>query len=76
MVFQTALNKASPTLRGATNPDTEDSNIISHYSWMISLLPYMGHSKTYDAFDLNRSWMEKPNIDPAWTSVPEFLNPL
>jgi hypothetical protein len=48
----------------------------AHFSWLTSLLPFLGHQKLYDQFDFERSLTEKRNVVVGAALIPEFLNPL
>jgi hypothetical protein len=45
------------------------------YSWMVQLLPYLGHEKTYSRFDFTKSWVEGRNLQLTAETIPAFLNP-
>jgi hypothetical protein len=62
-------------------PDPQRSNYRwepdRRMSWMVELLPYLGHQMLYDTIDPNRhfAWSDKQNLMAARTVVPEFIDP-
>jgi hypothetical protein len=44
-------------------------------SWMVELLPHLGHDQLYQRIKMERSWDDPVNLLAARTLVPEFLNP-
>ncbi len=44
-------------------------------SWMVELLPYLGHQTLYNSIDKGASWDDPRNLVAAHTLVPEFLDP-
>jgi hypothetical protein len=53
----------------------EGDNLQGHYSWMHSILPFIGHQDIYDKFDLNKKWSDKSQLQNCARPIPEFLNP-
>jgi hypothetical protein len=49
---------------------------LAHFSWLTSLLPFLGHQKIYERFDFQQSLDENRNLQIGATIIPEFLNPL
>ncbi len=64
----------SQTLWGARRVE-EDDPIIARYSWMVELLPHLGHQAIYDRFDLTKSWADSVNDLPVAAVIPQFINP-
>lgn len=64
----------SSTLSGIRRVNSTDPP-IAHYSWMTSLLPFLGHKQLYDQFDFQRPISGK-NLQLGAELIPEFLNPL
>ncbi len=62
-----AFPRAS-TLRSAREP----SNRVS---WMVGLLPYLGHDTLFNQVDFSKSWRDPVNWIPGRTIVPQFLDP-
>lgn len=48
----------------------------AHFSWLASLLPFLGHAKTYERIDFSQSVTNGTNLQVGGTLIPEFLNPL
>lgn len=44
-------------------------------SWMVHLLPYIGHEGLYKQFDFSKPLTDPKNIKLTHTIIPEFLNP-
>jgi hypothetical protein len=49
---------------------------LAQFSWLTSLLPFLGHQNLYEQFDFNKSFTDGKNLQVGNTIVPEFLNPL
>lgn len=64
----------SGSLRGA-QPVEGDDFVITQYSWMCNLLPYLGRDTLYNKFDFQVPWTDERNARFCMTVVPEFLNP-
>jgi hypothetical protein len=47
----------------------------THFSWLTSLLPFLGHVKTYESIDFSQSVTKGANLHVGCTVIPEFLNP-
>jgi hypothetical protein len=47
----------------------------AHFSWLTSLLPFLGHTKTYERIDFSQSVTKGNNLHVGCTVIPEFLNP-
>lgn len=45
------------------------------YSWMVQLLPHLGHEDIYKKFDFSKPWDEDPNAPLVVQVIPAFLNP-
>jgi hypothetical protein len=45
------------------------------YSWMVQLLPHLGHEDLYKKFDFKKPWEEDPNEPLTMEVIPAFLNP-
>ena len=65
---------SSGSLRGAQPVEGEDF-VITQYSWMCNLLPYLGQDKLYNEFDFQVAWTDERNARLCTTVVPAFLNP-
>jgi hypothetical protein len=65
---------SSGSLRGAQPVEGEDF-VITQYSWMCNLLPYLGQDKLYNEFDFQVPWTDERNARLCTTVVPAFLNP-
>ncbi len=65
---------SSGSLRGA-QPVEGDDFVITQYSWMCNLLPYLGQDKLYNEFDFQVPWTDERNARLCTTVVPAFLNP-
>jgi hypothetical protein len=63
----------SQTLRGAAK--IGDEPVMAGFSWMVELLPHLGHEAIYEKFDLSKSWSDQQNVQHTQLIVPEFLNP-
>jgi hypothetical protein len=48
---------------------------IQGYSWMVQLLPHLGHEDLYKKFDFSKTWDEDPNEPLTMQVIPAFLNP-
>jgi hypothetical protein len=48
---------------------------IANYSWMTSLLPFLGHKQLYDQFDFQKP-ISGRNLQLGGQLIPAFLNPL
>ena len=46
-----------------------------HYSWMVNVLPFLGHQDVYDKFDFAKPLHDDVNLVPSCQLVPEFLVP-
>lgn len=44
-------------------------------SWLVSLLPYLGHEDLYNRIDRKKSWRDEENQKQGAILIPEFLNP-
>ncbi len=49
---------------------------LEKLSWMVALLPKLGHRTLYDNIALYASWKDERNWLAAQTMVPEFLSPV
>jgi len=63
------------SLRGAIPTGQDDETVVSQYSWMTQLLPYLGHEKVFHSFDLQKPWTDKKNAMFATAVIPDFLSP-
>jgi hypothetical protein len=45
------------------------------YSWMVELLPHLGHQRLYDNFDFTKTWADGRNVRNTVETIPAFLNP-
>jgi hypothetical protein len=48
---------------------------LAQFSWLTSLLPFLGHQGLYERFDFSKSLTDGKNVQLGGTIVPEFLNP-
>jgi hypothetical protein len=68
------------TQSGARHSGVRRANMIdpplAQFSWLTSLLPFLGHQNLYEQFDFNKSFTDGKNLQLGGTIVPEFLNPL
>lgn len=71
---QTWYGQSSGELKGVRRAG-DGEMIFSHYSWLTSVLPHLGHQKLYDDFNFSASWMDDENLQLSGVIVPEFLNP-
>ena len=53
----------------------QDKLPLDGYSWMVQLLPYLGHEKTYARFDFTKSWTVPKNLVLTSEVIPAFINP-
>ncbi|HVA49707.1 MAG TPA: DUF1559 domain-containing protein [Pirellulales bacterium] len=53
----------------------QEKSVVAGYSWMIDLLPYLGHSDLYNRFDFNKGWHEEANIELTCQVIPAFIDP-
>lgn len=53
----------------------EDKHMLAGYSWMVQLLPHIGHKNVYDKFSFDKSWSSEANLSSIFTLIPEFLDP-
>jgi hypothetical protein len=67
-------HSSSGSLRGAQPVEGEDF-VITQYSWMCSLLPYLGQDDLYNEFDFKVPWTDERNARLCTIVVPAFLNP-
>lgn len=49
--------------------------ILGGYSWMVELLPYLGHNDIYQAFDFKKEWTDPANLQNTGKVIPAFLDP-
>ncbi|HEX7379387.1 MAG TPA: DUF1559 domain-containing protein [Pirellulales bacterium] len=61
-------------LVGVTRKD--DKPVLAGYSWMVHLLPYVGHDDLHKKFDFAKGWHEKENLALACQEIPAFLDPM
>jgi DNA-directed RNA polymerase subunit RPC12/RpoP len=47
----------------------------AHFSWMTSLLPFLGHGPTYEKFDFQQPVDKSVNLNVGRTLIPEFISP-
>src|SRR5262245_28159248 len=64
----------SSTLSGIRRVNASDPP-IAHFSWLTSLLPFLGHKQLYDQFDFQKP-IDGKNLQLGGALIPEFLNPL
>lgn len=50
-------------------------NLQAHYSWLVQVLPYIGHQQIYDKFDFQQSLLARDNLQLSGEIIPEFQNP-
>jgi hypothetical protein len=62
------------TLAGAIFVEN-DKPMVTQYSWMTELLPYMNYQTLYSRINFSHSWTHKNNFEIATTLIPEFLDP-
>ena len=67
---------AANAKRAGTRKAGDGELVILHYSWMVELLPELGHQKVYDRFNFEKSWTEPENQVVCHELIPQFLNPL
>ncbi|MBI3464764.1 MAG: DUF1559 domain-containing protein [Planctomycetes bacterium] len=67
------LGKPEP-LKGA-QVSGPDKLPMEGYSWMVQLLPHLGHEDLYKKFDFSKPWDEDPNEPLTMQVIPAFLNP-
>ena len=60
---------------GARQRD-EVGSVTGQFSWLVELLPFIGHQAIYDDLDFAKGWTERANIAAAIQVIPEFQNPL
>lgn len=55
----------------------DDKRIMNsgHYSWMVNILPFLGHQDVYDKFDFTKPMHDDNNFKYGLILIPEFLNP-
>ncbi|OYV84964.1 MAG: hypothetical protein B7Z73_14470 [Planctomycetia bacterium 21-64-5] len=53
----------------------QEKSVVAGYSWMIHLLPYLGHSDLYNRFDFNKGWHEEANVELTCQVIPAFIDP-
>ena len=44
-------------------------------SWMVDLLPHLGHSDVYNQIDTKQSWRNEKNLHAGTHWIPEFMDP-
>jgi hypothetical protein len=81
---------ASPTQKGAfeigmgkwwTKPRKGLARVKPHeppssqYSWMVGLLPHLGHQDVFDGFNFKEPWYAPRNQANCLRTIPEFLSP-
>ena len=47
----------------------------AHYSWMVELLPFLGHDQLYNKFDFSKPSLDRVNLQLAGAHIPQFQNP-
>jgi hypothetical protein len=62
-------------LRGAKIADEDDDMIFDQFSWMVDLLPHLGHEALYAKFRFDTPWRRDPNLQLCVEVIPQFLNP-
>jgi hypothetical protein len=62
-------------LSGIRRVDVKDTSIAG-FSWMTSLLPFIGQGQLHQQFDFEKPLTKGKNLQLGGTLVPEFLNPL
>jgi hypothetical protein len=61
----------------------KDKPVLAGYSWMVPLLPHLGHQDVYSKFNLEKPWTddekakeaETSNLQLSGTIIPAFLDP-
>jgi hypothetical protein len=61
----------------------KDKPVLAGYSWMVPLLPHLGHQDVYSKFNLEKPWTddekaqeaETTNLQLSGTIIPAFLEP-
>jgi hypothetical protein len=67
-------SQPNATLRGA-RLGAKDDQIVQRYSWLVELLPHLGHEELYNRFRFDQAWTEGPNLQLSAALIPQFLNP-
>lgn len=72
-----ALHKAAEQWRaaGASGGGAKGGFGPQGSSWMVHLLPYLGHEGLYKKIDFTRPLSDPKNINVTHAVIPEFLNP-
>jgi hypothetical protein len=53
----------------------DDKPVLAGYSWMVNLLPYLGHKELYGKFDFAKGWHDVANLPQVCQVVPAFIDP-
>ncbi|HVX10317.1 MAG TPA: DUF1559 domain-containing protein [Pirellulales bacterium] len=53
----------------------DDKPVLAANSWMIHLLPFLGHNDIHGRFDFSKGWHEDVNLPLACEEIPAFLDP-
>ncbi len=69
------LATAKANFRGARRR-VEDEAVTNQFSWLVELLPFLGHQEIYDHLDLDKTWTNRVHVEEAFQVIPEFQNPL
>jgi hypothetical protein len=69
------MNDAKDNFKGARKRD-EDDSVDGEFSWLVEILPFLGHQNIYDKFELDERWSKRANVEQAVQIIPAFQNPL
>lgn len=53
----------------------DDKPVLAGYSWMINLLPYLGHADLYAKIDFAKGWHDEANLQYTGQLIPAFIDP-
>jgi hypothetical protein len=55
--------------------DGPEKPVYAGFSWMVPLLPHLGHQDVYQLFDFTKSWTDPTNLAMSGIVIPAFVDP-